>query len=78
MDVPCKNIGSLVVGFSEEDDRTIEMLYKRGVQNGVENQRIIKQPELSVMEPNLNPDCTSAFYMHQVHVLSILGSLRSH
>ena len=40
LDVPCKNIGSLVVGFSEEDDRTIEMLYKRGVQNGVENQRI--------------------------------------
>ena len=26
LDVPCKNIGSLVVGFSEEDDRTIEML----------------------------------------------------
>lgn len=62
LDVPCKNIGSLVVGFSEEDDRTIEMLYKRGVQNGVENQRIIKQPELSVMEPNLNSDCTSALY----------------
>ncbi len=48
LDVPCKNIGSLVVGFSEEDDRTIEMLYKRGVQNWLENQRIIKQPELSV------------------------------
>ena len=62
LDVPCKNIGSLVVGFSEEDDKTIEMLYKRGIENGVENQRIIKQPELSKMEPNLNPACTSALY----------------
>ena len=62
LDVPCKNIGSLVVGFSEEDDKTIEVLYKRGIENGVENQRIIKQPELSKMEPNLNPACTSALY----------------
>ena len=38
------------------------MLYKRGIENGVENQRIIKQPELSKMEPNLNPACTSALY----------------
>ena len=62
LDVPCQNIGSLVVGFNKEDDQTIQKLYDRGIQNGVQNLKIIKQPALSYMEPNLNPKCTSALY----------------
>ena len=62
LDVPCKNVGSLVVGFNEQDDRTIQQLYDRGIKNGVKDLEIIKQPALSKMEPNLNPDCTSALY----------------
>lgn len=62
LDVPIKNVGSLVVGFNTEDDQTIEELYKRGIENGVQGLEIVKQPRLHEMEPYLNEDCTSALY----------------
>ena len=62
LDVPCKNIGSLVVGFNEQDDKIIEELYECGIENGVKGLQIVKQPELSKLEPNLNTECTSALY----------------
>ena len=34
--VPHKNNGSLVVAFGGEEEKTLEALYRRGLQNGVE------------------------------------------
>lgn len=62
LDVRLKNIGSLVVAFSEDERPTLEMLYERGVENGVPNQRIIEKEELHEMEPNLNEDAVAALY----------------
>ena len=36
-----KNIGSLVVAFSEEDKKHIETLFQRGKENGVENMKLL-------------------------------------
>ena len=38
LDVPCKEIGSLVLAFDEADLETIRELYRRGVANGVPDQ----------------------------------------
>ncbi len=39
--VPLQRIGSLVIGFNEEDKLEIEKLYQRGLKNGVPDMRII-------------------------------------
>ena len=40
LDVPFKQIGALVVAFSEEEKKTIEELKERGIQNGVPDMEI--------------------------------------
>ena len=62
LDVHCKNIGSLVVAFDEQDRQTIETIYQRGIQNGVPNMRIVEKEELHEMEPNLNACACAALY----------------
>lgn len=59
--VPYMNTGSLVVGFSDEDDAQIEALHARGRQNGVETQ-VISGQQARKMEPMLSKDVTSALY----------------
>jgi len=55
LNVEFKRIGSLVIAFDEEDMKTINTLYNRGIANGVEGLRIIKDKnEIKVLEPNIN------------------------
>ena len=60
--VKYKNIGSLVVAFSEEEIKTLYELQERGKQNGVENLTILSQEELKKMEPNISDRALSALY----------------
>ena len=52
------NNGSLVVGFNDEDKKTIEELYERGVKNGVKNLSVLTGDEAREIEPNLSDDVT--------------------
>lgn len=54
--------GSLVIGFNEEDHKTIEELYQRGCNNGVKELRILEKKELMELEPNLADEVQSALY----------------
>lgn len=54
--------GSLVIGFSEEDRRTIERLLSQGKDNGVEGLRILDSAELHKLEPGLSPKASCALY----------------
>ena len=54
------NNGSLVVGFNDEDKKTIEELYERGVKNGVKNLSVLTGDEAREIEPNLSDDITCA------------------
>ena len=58
--VECKEVGSHVVGFGEEDRKHLELLYERGIANGVPGLRIIGRDELRAMEPNISEeaDCS--------------------
>ncbi len=58
--VPFKGIGSLVVAFSDEELKTLDVLYERGVKNGVEGLEIISAEKLKELEPNVNPDAKGA------------------
>lgn len=62
LDVPIKNIGSLVVAFCEEEVKTLHELLQRGEKNGVLGMRIIEAEELHEMEPNLNEHAVAALY----------------
>lgn len=54
--------GALVVGFGDEDERTLEELYERGISNGVEGLRIVSGEELYSLEPSISRDVSAALY----------------
>ena len=54
--------GSLVVGFGQEDERTLGELLVRGEKNGVSGLRLVSGEELSRLEPNLGDGVTMALY----------------
>ena len=60
--VKYKNNGSLVIGFNADDRKVIEELFKRGIENGVENLRIIEKEELAELEPNISDNVICALY----------------
>ncbi|MCI1735486.1 MAG: NAD(P)/FAD-dependent oxidoreductase [Bacilli bacterium] len=52
-----KQVGSLVIGSTDEEHKVINDLYSRGVQNGVEGLKILKTAgEVHALEPRLNPE----------------------
>ncbi len=65
--VPYKENGHLVVG---NDLKKLEELMQRGINNGVENLKIINQAELQVLEPNLNKDIKYALYAPHGKIVS--------
>jgi len=62
LSVPFKQIGSFVLAFSEEEDKTVQKLYDRGVTNGVKGLKILSKEETLAMEPNLSENVTSSLY----------------
>ena len=60
--VPYGQPGALVIGFSEEDRKTLETLLSQANANGVEGCRIVERDEILKMEPNTNPDVLCALY----------------
>ena len=62
LDVPFQRCGTYVVALTEEDLRTLDELYQRGVQNGVTGMRIISGEEMQRIEPLVNPAVRGALY----------------
>ncbi|MCI8387546.1 MAG: NAD(P)/FAD-dependent oxidoreductase [Clostridiales bacterium] len=62
LDVPYKNNTSLVVGFGEEDERTLNVLLERGRNNGVPGLEIIGKEKLHELEPNIADSATAALF----------------
>ena len=60
--VKYKNNGSLVVGFNEEDEKTLLSLCERGILNGVDGVRVIYRDEILSLEPNIGDAVTVALY----------------
>ena len=60
--VPYVNNGSLVVAFSDDEMKHLEVLLERGKKNGVPEISIISKEELLKKEPNLSPESFGALY----------------
>ena len=60
--VKYKRCGALVVGFGDEDEKTLAELLDRGTKNGVSGLRIVRGEELLALEPNLGDGVTAALY----------------
>ena len=60
--VKYKKNGSLVVGFNDEDRRTLEELIERGNRNGVEGLRLLERDEILAIEPNIGKDVVVALH----------------
>ncbi len=58
--VKYKNNGSIVIGFNDEDRKTLEDLLERGTSNGVKDLRIIERDELTEIEPNISKNAVCA------------------
>ena len=56
------NNGSLVVGFNEEDEKTLKDLLARGTANDVEGLKILNREEILKIEPNIGENVTCALY----------------
>ena len=56
------NNGSMVIGFSKEDEETIKELYERGIKNGVEKLEILTGDEARKIEPNLSEKVTCVLH----------------
>lgn len=62
LDFEFERNGSLVVCLAEEEREQLQALYERGVQNGVQNLRIIEREELKQMEPHIADHAVAALY----------------
>ena len=62
LDVLCKEIGSLVIAFSDEEKQTLKELYDRGVKNGVPDMEIWDRDRLLKEEPNVSDKAVAALY----------------
>ncbi|WP_297636310.1 NAD(P)/FAD-dependent oxidoreductase [uncultured Clostridium sp.] len=62
LSVPFRRNGSLIIGFNDDDMKELNILYNRGVANGVEGVRLISKEEVLEMEPNLNNDVIGALF----------------
>ncbi len=65
-----KRIGSLVVGFTQEDFDKLKELKENGEKNGIKNLEIIRGPKLFELEPNLNPQVKHALYAPSAGIIS--------
>lgn len=62
LSVPYKRCGSFVVCTDENAREGLEVLYNRGIANGVEDLEIVDGKKAHEMEPNLSDDVVAALY----------------
>jgi len=67
---PFKRIGSLVVGFNQEDLEILQKEKENGLKMGIKGLQIIKKEKLLEMEPNLNPETKYALYAPTAGIIS--------
>ncbi len=61
--VPFKQNGSMVCAFSAQEEAHLQLLYERGIQNGVTDMKILTGDEARVSEPHLSPAVTAVLHI---------------
>lgn len=67
--VPHRRNGSLVCAFSESENAAVEMLYNRGIENGITDMEILTGEEVRALEPKLSAAVTSALHIPSAGII---------
>lgn len=70
LDVPYKQIGALIVAFSEEDKKMLQTLKERGEANGVKDMELWDAKKLHEEEPNVSENACAALCSPNVGIVS--------
>lgn len=70
LDVPCKEIGSMVLAFAPEELATLQKLYDQGVANGVPGLRLLSGKEALAEEPHLSKQVAGALLAPSAAIIS--------
>ncbi|WP_319203570.1 NAD(P)/FAD-dependent oxidoreductase [uncultured Ilyobacter sp.] len=60
--VPFERCGSLVLAFSEEERGHLDLLYKRGIINGIPEMELLEKDEIKKLEPNISDEVVAALH----------------
>lgn len=69
LNVPHKNNGSLVVAFTETEEKTIDELYGRGITNGIDGLKVLSGDEARALEPNLSKEVKKALLVQNAGII---------
>ncbi len=69
LNVPIKRNGSFVCAFSEEEKEHLEMLYNRGIENGITALEIIGGDRARELEENLSDKVVSALWVKNAGIV---------
>lgn len=70
LDIPYKQIGALIMAFSEADESTLEELKNRGIRNGVKDMEIWDKERLHREEPHVSQEARAALFSPNVGIVS--------
>lgn len=70
LDIEFKKSGSLIVAFDDDDLKTLDKYYERGLINGVEQMEILDAEEVHQREPNLSKDIIAALWIPESGVIN--------
>lgn len=70
LSVPYKNVGSLVLAFNEEEAKTVNELYERGVKNGVPGIEVIDGIEVRKREPYVSEKVVCALWAPSAGIIN--------
>ena len=73
LDVLYRKIGSMVLAFDETDRDTLQQLYRRGLENGVEALQLLTGDEARQMEPKLSEQVVEALYAPTAAIIDPWG-----
>lgn len=68
--VPYRRSGAMVVGFNEEDKKTLEKLLQQGIDNGIPHMEIISGDKARELEKELSPDVKYALLVPTSGIVS--------
>ncbi|MBQ7902972.1 MAG: NAD(P)/FAD-dependent oxidoreductase [Oscillospiraceae bacterium] len=63
LNVPHRRNGSMVCAFSEEENPVIDMLYERGIENGIPGLKVLTGDQAREIEPNLSQQITKVLHV---------------
>lgn len=70
LDVMYRQTGSFVLAFDDDEVETLNVLYKRGIENGVKDLSVISGAQALALEPQLNKSVKAALYAKTTAVIT--------